>query len=272
MNQLKNHRTGLNPSPPLTAHQRDKAWMVAAHLNAHVKTFGPAPEEGSDYDQPLDLQTAGDYKMLGNDKAGNCADAAAGHAEMVVSANTGAVIIPTEAEVMALYSKQTGYDPNAPLVNGENPTDNGTDMSALCAYLRANGCLGDRVLGTAHIDPANLEHQKWANILLGPVLMGYTLPYDSEDQFNAGLPWTTSFMQRIRRSLGGHCVVWEKYGKRGVKLMTWGRAQWADWAWHNRFVMECEVIVLANWLRNNNVSPYGQTADQIAAGLQELGD
>jgi hypothetical protein len=140
---------------------------------------------------------------------------------MVVTANTGKIIIPTTQQVIADYSKATGYDPNAkPDRNGQNPTDQGTDPTEMSKWVRENTCFGDKVLATAHVDPRNLNHQKWAGILLGPMILAYNLPFDAETQFNAGLPWTVSFMSRFRRGLGGHAVTWETHGKKGVKTMS----------------------------------------------------
>ena len=268
MKRLINHKLGLRFSPPLTGYQVRKAQLVAAHLDK----LGPAPDVGQPYDKPLDLQTGGNYQMFGNDTCGDCAWAAAAHGELLVTANTGKIIMPTTQAVIADYSKATGYDPNAPLnAKGENPTDQGTDPTEMSKWVRDNTCFGDKVIATAHIDPRNLNHQKWAGIFLGPMILGYNLPYDAETQFNAGLPWTKHFMQRLRQGLGGHAVTWITNDKRGVQTMCWGRKQWAEWAWHKDNIMEIEVWVMENWTRQNGKSPYGQAANELIADLQAVG-
>jgi hypothetical protein len=251
----------------MTTHQKQKAGLLRATLD----DLGPAPEVGQPYDVAVDAQTGGDYGEMGNDVAGDCAWAAAAYGEMLVTANTGKIIVPTTQQVIADYTLATGYDPDATLdSNGQNPTDQGTDLTAMSTWVRANGCFGDRVLATAHLDPRNLDHQKWANILLGPVMLGYMLPFDAQTQFQANLPWTTSFMQHFRRSEGGHAVCWIKYDPQGVQTMCWGRKQLAAWDWHTANIMEAEVWILDNWTRNNSMSPYKQTADQLIADLQAI--
>jgi hypothetical protein len=103
------------------------------------------------------------------------------------------------------------------------------------------------------------------------MILAYNLPFDAETQFNAGLPWTVSFMSRFRRGLGGHAVTWETHGKKGVKTMCWGRKQLATWAWHNKNIMEIEVWIMENWTRNAGKSPYGQTVEQLVADLAMVG-
>jgi hypothetical protein len=252
----------------MTTHQKQKAGLLRARLD----DLGPAPETGQPYDVALDAQTGGDYGEMGNDIAGDCAWAAASHGEMLVTANTGKIIIPTTEDVLAVYSQATGYDPNATLdTKGRNPTDQGTDLTAMSAWVKAKTCFGDNVIATAHLDPSNLDHQKWAGILLGPIMLGYNLPYDAETQFNAGLPWTTSFMQRFRGSLGGHAVCWMTHNLQGVPVMCWGKKHLATWDWHSNNIMEAEVWIMENWTRNNSLSPYGWTVERLKLELQNLG-
>ena len=51
------------------------------------------------------------WPMLDNDRIGDCTAAAAGHLIQSFSANAGALITPTDDQVLKVYVDTTGYDP-----------------------------------------------------------------------------------------------------------------------------------------------------------------
>lgn len=67
--------------------------------------------------------------MLGNDVVGDCTFASKGHQLMMVTANTGSILIPTTAQILAACSDLTGYDPSQTQPDGSNPTDQGNTLA-----------------------------------------------------------------------------------------------------------------------------------------------
>ena len=65
------------------------------------------------------------HNIFLNDTLGDCVIAGAFHVRGVTSYDNGIDVNFTNAQVVQDYSAIGGYDPNAPLVNGQNLTDQG---------------------------------------------------------------------------------------------------------------------------------------------------
>ena len=67
--------------------------------------------------------------MYGNDTLVDCVIATMAHMlDMWSFVTTGKIIGFSTQQINSMYTAIGGYNPNAPLVNGVNPTDNGCDM------------------------------------------------------------------------------------------------------------------------------------------------
>ena len=91
-----------------------------------------------------------------------------------------AAVVPTLQDVVGLYSTVGGYQV------GNEASDNGTDVQAMCDFLVSTGFLGHKAQASGPVDHANLDHVKWSIELYGGVRFGFDLPQSAKEQFNAG--------------------------------------------------------------------------------------
>jgi hypothetical protein len=195
----------------------------------------PAPAEKvfREYKTP-----AAAKQMFGNDTIGDCTCAGAANMLILATSHTGAVVIPTLAQVIAMYSAVSGYVP------GDASTDNGAAMTDVLAYLQSTGLAGHKILGWAAIDPANLTHRKLACQIFGGTYVGVNLPASAQSQFPG--PWEVVPNDPIE---GGHCIIRPGYGAAGDDYVTWGN--WnvkASAAWSAAYVEEEYALITEDWL------------------------
>lgn len=109
-----------------------------------------------------------DWGLLGNDLYGCCFQADVGHSLMLRSAAEGALVTPTEDDVLALYKAIAGFD-------GSPETDHGTSELAGCIYLERTGFLGHKATAFSNISTSNHNHLRWAIELFGHCRLGVNL-------------------------------------------------------------------------------------------------
>lgn len=171
-----------------------------------------------------------DWQMLGNDTVGDCAEAQAGHAEMLWTGlgNAGRNAAKfTTGGIIGVYSAITGYVP------GEPATDQGTSYVDLFNYWRTAG-IPDAASKEHKIDLAvRLDGSQggfdWDTFLRAVnvfkvVSVGTLIPQSAMRQFEAGEPWANVGDQTIE---GGHAVpaVGSGNATDRVTVVTWGRRQ-----------------------------------------------
>lgn len=230
-----------------------KAMRSAYNVNAVLASFGPPPQVSADFVKAVDRHVSnGDWGMLGNDEYGDCTCADSGHALMMRTANTGTMVVPTTADVLAIYTAITGF----------NPQDPGTDQGAMegdvCRYMISHGLLGHKSMGTAPIVTGKLtlsgvDHLKWGMQVFGVVRLGVNLPASAEDQF-PDYPWSLSGDLTIT---GGHDVPLVKYDTQYAYVITWGRVQRVEWSWLLAFCEEAHAEVYPDFIRASGTSPSG---------------
>jgi hypothetical protein len=213
-------------------------------------------------------------QMFGNDNWGDCTCAGAANKFIHDSCHTGTVLIPTEAEVLALYSAVTGFDPNAG-PPGNNPTDNGAAMTDVLAYLQSTGMtIGGQVykiLGWAQIDSTNLAHRQLGCQLFGGTYVGVNLPASADSQFVEGQQcnWEVVPGSQIE---GGHCIFRPGYGSEGDDYVTW--ANWfvkASAAWSSTYVEEEYVLITEQWFNQaTQETPGGLDLTTLEADLAAI--
>ena len=129
---------------PATYDRRDlllKNLEPQNHSPSHPKHFGHEK-----------LVAAKSWRMLGNGPddtvspgfggAGDCVFAGGDHETMLWTLEGGAPAKFTGANAIADYIAVTGYDPKAPLdADGENPTDNGTNVRDALNYRQKTGLI-----------------------------------------------------------------------------------------------------------------------------------
>jgi hypothetical protein len=192
------------------------ASLLRSHIIAHyLGALGPAPAFSPDWIAAVIQQSPGGWGMDGNDQYGDCCFADCAHQEMLRTANVGTIWIPTEEQVLSLYSAVTGFNPSDP------STDQGADELSVIQYLSTQGWQGRKLDGHANLDPTQMDQLKWAVCLFGASRLGVNLPQSALDQFNNGQPWDHVPGAQLA---GGHDVPLVKYDA-SYYVVTWGRLQ-----------------------------------------------
>jgi len=157
-----------------------------------------------------------DWNMLANNIVGDCTIAGFLHILMVAARILGLDYNPTDAEALALYTAITGYNPRAPLVNGENPTDQGATLEQVVAYLLQHPIDGFSFLGQALVNITDMNDVALAAYNFPGLYTGVNLPLISQNQEIWDVtPWDLSTNRNAQPgSWGGHCLA------PGTRLLT----------------------------------------------------
>lgn len=167
--------------------------------------------------------------MLGNDRVGDCVIADMIHRIMIFASGTKRPI-PwfNDATAIALYSRITGYNPRAPLdENGENPTDQGTDMEEAERWWRHYGIadansINHGIKAYGSIAHHSMDHLLKAAYLFGAVGIGVRLPQSAVDAMDE--PPVVWAYHPGSPSVGGHAVTLTGRTASGnYELITWGQ-------------------------------------------------
>jgi hypothetical protein len=183
-----------------------------------------------------------DWKMLGNDRYGDCVWAGAAHEHMLFNKVIQHQDVPFDDQcVLGDYSAVTGFDPND--VN----TDQGTNVHDALSYRRKTGIAdsnGARHLIGAYVslDPKNWDHLEQASYIFGAVGIGFEFPASAMDQFNNGEPWDVVPGSPIE---GGHYVpvVGSVDSPNQATAITWGKRQPFTRAFYEQYNDESWVYI-----------------------------
>lgn len=218
--------------------------------------LGAPPAISDDYVTPVEKATDGDWGMMGNDKAGCCTIADSAHQIMLHTANAGSIVIPTADQVTKTYFGLTGGQ------------DTGLDETAVCRFMMTTGLCGQKSAGTAMIDPANMDHIRWAVQLFGTCRLGIYVTDEMMQDFEDGKPWT---------SLGstnpdGHDVPAAQFDKEFLYVITWGKLQPVAWpvVANSKFLLEAHGEVYPDWIRANGNAPNGFNLPGLLAELPQV--
>jgi hypothetical protein len=177
---------------------------------------------------------AGSWGMDGNDRVGDCTCAEIDHCIKTLQVAAGnPEVQSTDAEVLALYSAITGYNPADP------NTDQGAVMQDVRNWWRKNGVVlggsSHAILLFAQVDHTDHALVKWCISRFGEVGIGFSFPASAMQQFNAGQPWTVVQGSQIE---GGHAVGAVGYDADYVYVTTWGTVQKMAWGFFDAYVEE----------------------------------
>lgn len=231
------------------------AHMRASYHTAGVMAaLGAPPTTSNDYVSAVTDLVGTNLGMFLNDQIGDCTAADGAHTFMIRRANVGQWLMPTDADVLAVYQATGGY------VSGNPSTDQGAEESVVCAYMVSTGFLGDKSAGTAPIatgliDDAAIDRIKWSIQLFGSCRLGVNLPDNAEAQFDAGVPWAISGNPSIE---GGHDVPAVRYNPQYFEVVTWGGLQQVEWDWLKKYGEEAHAELWPDFLMSGSgVSPAG---------------
>jgi hypothetical protein len=261
-------KLGLNPFKHTL-----KTMRQAIKTASILDQLGPAPSASPGYSSNADAIMKGDWQIDGNDQYGDCVFADVSHRIMCRTAQAaqGKIVVPTQAETLALYSEVTGFNPDNP------NTDQGGDLVTTAQYMQKTGMLigGVRHLEAANgvIDPTNVDHRKWAVCLFGCTPIALNLPQSAEDQFNAGQPWDYVAGSPI---VGGHDVLLVEYrpetlpSNPGYAVITWGKRWPVTDAFLVNYLAEVVPVGAQDFVTANGLAPSGVNLPQILQLLSEI--
>jgi hypothetical protein len=200
------------------------------------------------------------YPMYLNDQLGDCAEAGLGHALQSVTAATGTLITPTDADIQALYETQ-GYVP------GDPSTDNGTNLQDLLTEVQKNPWCGMEIVAFAELRNWSASNLRTCLYYFKTVYVGVSFPASGMTQFQGGQPWVPVPGDPIE---GGHCIVLEEVttGMDQLNWITWGAKQKSNRAWWRTYAEEAWVIVTPEVLAS---PPPGLNAVSLMDEFHALG-
>ncbi|HUD11451.1 MAG TPA: hypothetical protein VMS08_03500 [Candidatus Saccharimonadia bacterium] len=251
---MKFGRKPFRPTP--------RTQVSGAVMRAVLKELGEPPLYSEDYVSAVNVQSPSGWGVLGNENFGCCVQADDGHYLMLRTANAGKIIIPTTEQVLALYSYETGFNPDDPA------SDQGTDEGSDCEYLVSNGFLGHKADATGFIDPQFITDLKWCIELFGGCKFGINIPQSALDQFNAGEPWTV--VTNDANIIGGHDVLGVRYDGVWFYVVTWGEIQRVEPNWILKYAEEAHVLLFADWIKTNGSAPSGFDLKALIAALPQI--
>jgi hypothetical protein len=201
------------------------------------------------------------YGTYGNMQYGDCTCAAFGHLDRTVAAQTGTVQLVDEPLVLEAYDAISPWSRTTPLEN---------DFGA--ANLDALRWFKDRGIIVGFASLWMRSQVELCIDLFHGVYVGAELPRSAMTQ----QVWDVAPKGVIDsaykpRTWGGHAMMAVGYDQGGVWFITWGRRQYATWAWFNMYVDEA-YVPLHRWLvaDGSKLSPAGYLAQQITDALAIL--
>ena len=210
-----------------------------------------------------------DWKMLGNDRYGDCVWAGAAHEHMLFNKVVQKEDVPFDDQtVLGDYAAVTGFDPNDP------STDRGTDVHVALSYRRKTGILdanGKRHQIGAYValDPKNWEHLEQAAYIFGAVGIGIEFPDTAMDQFSNGEPWDVVNGATIE---GGHYVpvVGSLHTRDEASAVTWGKRQVFTVRFYEQYNDEAWVYITPDELNSDGTGLHGFDMEKLNEYLAAL--
>jgi hypothetical protein len=187
------------------------------------------------HDAPSDFTNGvTDFGMLGNDSVGDCGFAGRVHLDMVNSWTAGETakgnlaLWPSTNDVVSAYFSYTGGQ------------DSGVDLGEVLVYWCKNKLANLPVIGGfASIDIQNGAEFQSAMALFGGLYAGIGVSQEAMDEFQQGLPFSSTSTNWI----GGHCVPLVARNATYGKCITWSVVEPFTWNWWHAVREEAYVIL-----------------------------
>jgi hypothetical protein len=237
----------------------------ALALYKALAPLGTPPPASDDYVSAVLKQSPGGWLMDMNDQLGCCVIADSAHQVMLHTANVGTIVVPSDQDVIAMYSAVGGY------VLGNPATDQGCDESAACQYLETTGLCGQKSTGTAMVNPSDLDNLRWTVQIFGACRLGIIVNDEMQQQFSSGQPWTVPAAANDT-SAGGHDVPIVKYDTEYAYVVTWGALQPVAWSLigNSAFLDESHIELFPDFIAATGTTPAGFNLAQLQADLDAL--
>jgi len=206
------------------------------------------------------------WGMYGNDRIGDCAQAACGHLIQLASAVTGRPADVRVADIEGAYAAITGWDPAQPA------TDRGSQMLDVLRYWRATGIAGVRIDAFVAFDPRNAMQLETAINLFGGAYLGLDLPIAAQTQtvwdVSPSGPHGDAWQPG---SWGGHAVAVMGYDRLTVLLVSWGALRIATRDFLRAYASEAYATLGGLWAAPGELAPSGFDRALLDADLAALG-
>lgn len=180
-----------------------------------AKKLPPTPKAfGWEYKVPK----AG-WGMMGNDEAGNCVVAMAGHLILTWTSQKGKPMAPTTEQCLRVYKELTGWTP------GDDASDTGLVLVDFLDYWRWTGLpctdakgneVKHKILGHASVDIRNVAQLNAATYIFEGIGLGIQCPQSAVDDTSN---WAVVPNSPIA---GGHAIPRVGYGRKGNHIISWG--------------------------------------------------
>ena len=197
------------------------------HHLAHYQTapLPTAPEE-------ITVPTVDDWRMLANDRYGDCTFAGIVHARMAHADVLGVSYAPpADEEIIKEYLDYTG---------GE---DKGAVIADLLKHWQTQEVFDTQLKAYAPTSKSNFEELKAVIANFGLAYIGVQLPVTFQDQFRANQPWDLTNTPADNNIEGGHCIILVGYNKDYVYCITWGKVQAITWKWLQSYLEESWALI-----------------------------
>lgn len=206
---------------------------------------------------------------------GDCGIAGQGHALQTWTANVDGILVTVpDLAIRAAYSAVSGYNPMAPLINGENPTDTGVDLLSALKYWKRVGLAAHRINSYAAMDFGDVFHVKQCVALFGGTYAGLALPVTAQNQrvWDVDGSLGALFSGKGRPgSWGGHCVWVPDFNPIGPIAVSWGMLIQMTWRFWLKYADEAYVVNADEWFnRKQSRTPSGLDRAQMDADALAL--
>lgn len=204
------------------------------------------------------------WPLYGNDILGDCTAASVAHMLMCWSANANTEIIPTDQDVVKLYSAVSGYDPST----GEN--DNGAVEIDVLNYWRRHGIASHKITAYASLQPRNHDHIKAAVYLFGGVYIGLALPLTAENQDIWDMTPEGVRGNGRPNSWGGHAVNITSFDEQYLTCVTWGSLKKMTWSFWQHYCDEGYAILSKDFIDSKGIAPNAINWSALQADLKQV--
>ena len=221
-------------------------------LSSYLKALPAAPSA-------LDLApfVKAPWGMMANDRLGDCTCAAAGHLDMIWSAQAGAPVTFTDDQIVEFYNR----------VNGGSD-DGAVELFVLKEWRTNGGPAGRKI--HAFVQISNLgDHElvKSAAFLFGGLYLGVALPVTAQGQAVWDVAGDPQAPAAQPGSWGGHAVPIIGYDATGVTVLTWGAPMRMTWAFHDHYTEEAYAVLPEEYVAD----PAVFDAAALEADLGQIG-
>lgn len=198
--------------------------------------------------------------MLGNDKYGDCVEAAMLNIQATFRLKEGIVPYPWSTQAaLELYSHITGFNP----VTGSG--DNGTDPQQAFQYWRTNGLPGHEIVGYGVLngDSVNIKRAIYE---FGAVLVALALPTTAQSQ-DVTWVWESN---SVAGSWGGHGICTDSYTETDLGFWSWAQFGTMDNAFAENTIEQVLVPLSKDQIGKGGVGPGGFNFSAMQKDLPTL--